>query len=110
MGLRLSYGHARDKHCGRLDDRCFGVARLRDPPYVEQPILEAEIQMIAGVVIDSWKLKIFKKHLEEAGYSYTEHRGLTSGTMLLKVTARSAHQLQPIIDAAQLACKNSRLN
>ena len=39
--------------------------------------------MNAGIAIDAWKLTIFKKHLDDAGYEYTEHPGLTpNGKML----------------------------
>src|SRR6187455_56374 len=64
-------------------------------------------QMIAGVVIDNWKLSIFKKHLDDAGFTYTEHPDLTPDTMLMKVTTKSVAALQPTIQAAQLACRNS---
>lgn len=64
--------------------------------------------MIAGVVIDSWKLDIYKKHLTEAGFTFTEHPQLTKGTALLKVTTHSAAVLQPVVEAAQLACERSR--
>lgn len=56
--------------------------------------------MIAGVVLDSWKLPIFKKHLDTAGYTYTEHPGLTPDSTLLKVTCDYAYQLMPIVKAA----------
>lgn len=54
----------------------------------------------AGVAIDDWKLEIFKRHLDAAGYTYTVHPGLTPGTLFLKVPMEWAHQLAPIIKAA----------
>lgn len=66
--------------------------------------------MIAGVAIDKWKLKIFEKHLKDAGFSWTRHPGLTADTLLLKVPCESAAALQPTIEAAQLACARSRMN
>lgn len=65
--------------------------------------------MIAGVAIDKWKLSIFKKHLDEAGFKYTEHPGVTKDTLLLKVETVSAGALQPTIEKAQLACRRSRM-
>jgi hypothetical protein len=65
--------------------------------------------MIAGVVIDDWKLHIFKQHLDKAGFNYTKHLGLTPGTLILKVTTVSAAALQPTIEAAQRACAKSRM-
>lgn len=61
--------------------------------------------MIAGVVIDGWKLPIFKRHLDAAGYEYTEHPGITPDTLTLKVTFKWLHMLQPIIEAANAECR-----
>lgn len=61
--------------------------------------------MIAGVVIDGWKLPIFKRHLDAAGYEYTEHPGITPDTLTLKVTCESAHRLKPIVEAANAECR-----
>lgn len=59
----------------------------------------------AGIAIDGWKLAIFKRHLDAAGYSYTEHPGLTPDSLFLKVKADRVAPLQRVIDAAQLECK-----
>lgn len=59
----------------------------------------------AGVVIDNWKLAIFKRHLDAAGYSYTEHPGFTAEAMVLKVKTDLIAPLQRVIEAAQLECK-----
>lgn len=58
--------------------------------------------MIAGVCIDPWKLEIFKKHLDAAGYKYTVHPG--DQVTVLKVETDYAHKLQPVIEAAQEEC------
>lgn len=58
----------------------------------------------AGIVIDNWKLSIFKRHLDGAGYSYTEHKGLTAGTMVLKVKTDLIAPLQRVIEAAVKEC------
>lgn len=60
--------------------------------------------MIAGVVLDNWKLPIFKKHLDAAGYKYDEPVAFTKGTMILKVNCEWVSKLQPIIEAAQREC------
>jgi hypothetical protein len=57
-----------------------------------------------GVVIDSWKLPIFKKHLEEAGYAFTEHPGLAKETLTLQVQCEWVAELKPIIEAAAKEC------
>ena len=58
----------------------------------------------AAVVLDDWKLPIFKKHLDAAGYRYEEPVGFTDGTLILKVYYEWVHELKPIIEAAQREC------
>lgn len=60
--------------------------------------------MKAGVVIDDWKLAIFKKHLDAAGFQYTQHPGVTKDTILLQVTTEWVHTLQPVVMAANGEC------
>ena len=62
----------------------------------------------AGIVIDDWKLPIFQRHLDAAGFAYTQHPGLTTGTLLLKVTTDWISTLQPIVEAAQQEAQNAR--
>lgn len=54
----------------------------------------------AAVLIDSHKLLVFKKHLDAAGFKYTEQAGPTPDTLLLKVEYEWVSQLQPVIVAA----------
>lgn len=61
---------------------------------------------IAGVVIDDWKLPIFKKHLDKAEYVYTVHPGLTDDTLILKVLYVWVDALKPILKAADQECAN----
>lgn len=58
-----------------------------------------------GVVIDSWKLDIFKKNLDEAGYSYTENPGLTKDTLILRVSCDLVAPLQKVIEKCQIECR-----
>lgn len=62
----------------------------------------------AGVVIDAWKLPIFKKHLDAAKRVYTEHPGLTKDTLMLKVEYEWVAHLKPIIEVANLECANAK--
>ncbi len=55
----------------------------------------------AGVAIDSWKLTIFRKHLDKAGYEYEIHDGLTKDTLTLKVKTKTITGLEPTVKAAQ---------
>ena len=59
----------------------------------------------AGVVLDEWKLPIFKKHLDLAGFKYDEDpASFTQGTLVLKVRYEWAHTLEPVIRAANKEC------
>lgn len=60
----------------------------------------------AAVVIDKWKLDIFRRRLTDAKYSFTEHPGPDPDTLTLKVEYEWAAQLQPIIEAANKECAN----
>lgn len=41
--------------------------------------------MISGIVCDDYKVNHFKVALDAAGYSYTEHPGVTKTTRLIRV-------------------------
>ena len=60
----------------------------------------------AAVGIDDWKLPIFQKHLNAAGYKYDGPVPLTTDgkTLILTVHYEWAHELKPIIEAAQTEC------
>ena len=60
----------------------------------------------AGVVIDDWKLPVFKEHLDCAGYKYTEHAGPKKGLFTLRVQYEWVSDLKPIIVAANMECAN----
>ena len=57
--------------------------------------------MKAAIVIDNWKLPIFERHLEEAGYFYTQGNGLTEDTLNLYVlTNDDPRKLEVVVRAA----------
>ncbi len=58
----------------------------------------------AAVVIDKWKLPVFTRHLQQAGYTYDTCAGPTSETHILKVAYEWVAKLQPIVEAAQKEC------
>lgn len=62
----------------------------------------------AGVVLDNWKLPVFKRHLDAAGYTYEEPVPFTPDTLILKVPYEWAYKLTPVIEAAQLECAATR--
>lgn len=64
--------------------------------------------MIAGVVLDAWKLDVFKRHLGAAGYTYTEHPGPFPDVITLRVKCEFAYVLKPVIEAAEAECQASK--
>jgi hypothetical protein len=56
--------------------------------------------LIIGIAMDDWKLPFFMTNLTEAGYTYTQHFGLTNGTFLLKVVTDDPEKLDSIVRAA----------
>ena len=66
----------------------------------------------AAIAIDDWKLEIFKKHLDKAGYKYKKCKGLTENMFILSVKTKSIAKLQPVVKAAQIEAaeyKKSRI-
>jgi hypothetical protein len=63
-----------------------------------------------GIGLDDWKLAIFKRHLDEAGYSYEPPVTLIPGTLILKVKTNSIAALKIVIEAAQKECRECRKN
>lgn len=62
----------------------------------------------AAIIIDRWKLPIFKKHLGAAGYSYIEQRALIKDLLTLTIKFEWIADLKPIIDAAEAECQANK--
>lgn len=54
----------------------------------------------AGIVIDAYKLPVFQKHLNNAGFRFTQHAGPAPRTLTLKVECSMISDLKPIVEAA----------
>lgn len=54
----------------------------------------------AGIAIDEWKLPIFKRHLEQAGYTYENVGPLAPATLLLRVNTTNPVALLEVVKAA----------
>ena len=67
-----------------------------------------EATKTAAIVIDDWKLSIFKKTLDKEGYEYTQHPGITPCTITLKVTTDSIAKLQPIVERMNVEAAESK--
>jgi hypothetical protein len=58
----------------------------------------------AGVFVDDWKLPVFKRHLDAAGYSYDVRPGVTPDTRNIMVKFEWMQELQPVLQAAAEEC------
>jgi hypothetical protein len=65
---------------------------------------------VAGVVIDDWKLPIFLRHLDAAGFTYEDPVPFMPGTLTLRVHFQWVSKLQPIIEDAERECAEERKN
>lgn len=54
----------------------------------------------AAFVIDDWKLPIFKRHLDQAGYAFENAGAFTAGTTILKVETDNLEALATVARAA----------
>lgn len=57
--------------------------------------------MKVGIAIDSWKLTIFKRRLDAAGFAFQENPGVM-GTLLLTVEVESKDKLLEVCKAANI--------
>lgn len=62
----------------------------------------------AAVILDAWKLTIFKRRLDAAGYTYEQMHGPTEGTILLQVQYEYATALYAVLTAAQAECRKTK--
>ena len=64
----------------------------------------------AAIVIDAWKLPIFKKTLDIEGYKYSEHIGPGKYCITLKVKTDSIANLYLIVERMNKEAKISRMH
>ncbi len=64
--------------------------------------------MKAAIVVDDWKLPVFRKRLTEAGYAYTDAGGLTHNTTVLTVETNDMLKLKAVIENCQSECRKQR--
>lgn len=65
---------------------------------------------IAGIVLDDWKLEIFKKILDKEGYKYTKHEGPVAGSFILKVETNDIPKLHSIVKIMNREAAKSKDN
>ena len=61
--------------------------------------------MKAAIVLDDWKLPIFKRHLNDAGFEYTQFSGPTQGCITLTVITEDAARLGEVVRTANIEAK-----
>jgi hypothetical protein len=64
--------------------------------------------MKAGIAVDDWKLPVFRKLLEEAGYEYNDGGQLTPGTTLLTVETNDMLALKAVLEKCQAECRKEQ--
>ncbi|MBL4755831.1 MAG: hypothetical protein JKY52_19835 [Flavobacteriales bacterium] len=62
----------------------------------------------AAVVIDEWKLSIFTKILDNAGFKYEQFKGPTLDCITLKVQTETIAKLQPFVAKANAKAAKSK--
>lgn len=62
----------------------------------------------AGIAVDDWKLPVFRKRLEEAGYTYEDRGPLTGDTTMLSVETDDIRALAGVLEKCQAECRASR--
>lgn len=65
--------------------------------------------MKAGIVLDDWKLPVFRKRLTEAGFEYTDAGGMTHDTTVLHVVIERSEleKLQRVLEEAHAECRRA---
>ena len=53
----------------------------------------------AGIMIDEWKLPIFERHLNQAGYAF-KNAGVMGGSLVLRVDTTNLVALAEVVKAA----------
>lgn len=61
-----------------------------------------------GIVTEVWKAGVFKAHLDEYGFEYTQLDGPVQGCITLKVKIPTVAELQPVVQAAVNETKRMR--
>ncbi len=64
--------------------------------------------MKAGIVLDDWKLPVFRRRLTDAGYEYTDAGGFTHDTTVLTVETDNPLALKKVLEEAYAECKGKK--
>jgi hypothetical protein len=58
--------------------------------------------MRVGIAIDEWKLSIFERKLQQAGFAYEKGGGLMPDTLMLYVDTDNLHTLESVVRFANM--------
>jgi hypothetical protein len=61
-----------------------------------------------AIVLDNWKLPIFRKALENAGFEYEDGGEITADSTLLRVNTADMDGLTNLVFACQRKCEKER--
>ena len=61
-----------------------------------------------GIVLDDWKLEIFKEVLSAAGYKYVQVAGVTKNTIGLMIETTNLRKLQNVVRKANNRAAKSK--
>ncbi len=62
--------------------------------------VEPPVTKKAGIVVDDWKLPIFKRHLESSGYTFENAGMFVPGSLMLRVHTTNLVALCEVLKAA----------
>lgn len=64
--------------------------------------------MKAGIAVDDWKLPVFRKRLEAAGYEYRDAGPFTGDTTFLTVETSDMLALKKVLEACEAECRKMK--
>lgn len=60
--------------------------------------------MKAGIAVDNWKLPVFRRMLDKAGYEYSDVGALTADATLLTIETDNILALKKVLEQCQAEC------
>jgi hypothetical protein len=66
------------------------------------------MNMKAGIVVDNWKLHVFRKRLTAAGYTYKDGGPMPGDTTLLTVETNDMLKLKRVLEECQAECRKMK--
>lgn len=63
-----------------------------------------------AIIIDAWKLPIFKRTLDSEGYRYEQFNGLFPGCISLKIETDNVDKLHSVVRRIQAEAARSKMN